>query len=80
LQNISRNTEFAPNTYVLVENHSAPETSLHTLWQGPMKDIKSIKGQYTLLDLTTLKEKEYHSTQFKEFIFNPARIALQMLR
>jgi hypothetical protein len=72
--NSAQITEFAPNTYVLVQNHSAPETRLHTLWRGPMKVIKSIKGQYTLLDLTTLKEKEYHSTQLKEFIFNPTRI------
>jgi transposase InsO family protein len=74
-KNSAQITEFAPNTYVLVQNHSAPETRLHTLWRGPMKVIKSIKGQYTLLDLTTLKEKEYHSTQLKEFIFNPARVA-----
>jgi hypothetical protein len=40
-----------------------------------MKDIKIIKGQYTLLDLTNLKEKEYHSTQLKEFIFNPSRVS-----
>jgi hypothetical protein len=40
-----------------------------------MKVIKSLKGQYTLLDLTTLKEKEYHSTQLKEFIFNPNRVS-----
>jgi Chromo (CHRromatin Organisation MOdifier) domain len=40
-----------------------------------MKVIKRLKGQYTLLDLTTLKEKEYHSTQLKEFIFNPNRVS-----
>jgi hypothetical protein len=40
-----------------------------------MKVIKSIKGQYTLLDLTNLKEKEYHSTQSKEFIFHPSRVS-----
>jgi Chromo (CHRromatin Organisation MOdifier) domain len=40
-----------------------------------MKVIKSINGQYTLLDLTNLKEKEYHSIQLKEFIFNPSRVS-----
>ena len=34
---------------------------------------KNHRGQYTLLDLTTKKEKEYHSTQLKKFIFNPIR-------
>jgi hypothetical protein len=57
-KNSSQITEFAPNTFVLVQQHTTPETRLHTLWRGPMKVIKSIKGQYTLLDLTNLKEKE----------------------
>jgi Chromo (CHRromatin Organisation MOdifier) domain len=78
-EHISKNsaqiTEFAPNTFVLVQQHTTPETRLHTLWHGPMKVMKSLKGQYTLLDLTTLKEKEYHSTQLKEFIFNPNRVS-----
>jgi hypothetical protein len=45
------------------------------LWRGTTKVIESIEGQHTLLDSTTLKEKEYHSTQSKEFVFNPARVA-----
>jgi 16S rRNA G966 N2-methylase RsmD len=40
-----------------------------------MTVIRIIKGQYTLLNLTTLKEKEYRSTQLKEFLFNPARVS-----
>ena len=74
-QNTLENTEFANDSFVLVQNRSAPETRLHTLWRGPMKVIKSHRGQYTLLDLTTNKEKEYHSTQLKKFIFNPARVS-----
>jgi hypothetical protein len=74
-KNSAQITEFAPNAFVLVQQHTTPETRLHTLWRGPMKVIKSIKGQYTLLDLTNLKEKEYHSTQFEEFIFNPSRVS-----
>jgi hypothetical protein len=72
--NSAQNTEFEPETYVLVKNRSEPDTRLHTFWRGPMKVIKSHQGQYTLLDLVTLKEKEYHSTQLKEFIFDPARV------
>ena len=40
-----------------------------------MRVMKSNRGQHTLLDLTTNKEKEYHSTQLKKFIFNPARVS-----
>jgi hypothetical protein len=67
-KNSSQITEFGPNTFVLVQQQTTPETRLHTLWRGPMKVINSIKGQYTLL-------KEYHSTQLKEFIFNPSRVS-----
>jgi transposase InsO family protein len=48
-KNSAQVTEFAPNTFVLVQQHTTPETRLHTLWRGPMKVIESIKGQYTLL-------------------------------
>jgi hypothetical protein len=36
-----------------------------------MKVIDHKHGEYTLLDLTTNKEKQYHSTQMKQFLFNP---------
>jgi hypothetical protein len=75
-KNSAQITEFAPSTFMLVQQHTTvPVTLIHTLWRGPMKVIKSIRGQYTLLDLTNLKEKEYHSMQFKEFIFNPSRVS-----
>jgi hypothetical protein len=38
-----------------------------------MKEIDHKQGEYTLLDLTTNKEKRYHSTQMKPFLFNPLR-------
>jgi hypothetical protein len=38
-----------------------------------MKVIDHKQGEYTLLDLTTNKEKRYHSTQMKLFLFNPLR-------
>jgi Chromo (CHRromatin Organisation MOdifier) domain len=40
-----------------------------------MRVMKSHRGQYTLLNSTTNKEKEYYSTQLKKFIFNPARVS-----
>ena len=72
-QNNDTVTEFQPNSYVLVAQRSAPETRLHTLWRGPLRVIRSNNGEYTLLDLTTNKEKEYHVTQLKPFKFNSMR-------
>ena len=64
-------TEFAPETYVLAMQRSAPETRLHTLWRGPLRVINNRGGQYSLLDLITGKEKLYHVSQLKAFHFNP---------
>jgi hypothetical protein len=72
-QNSASVTEFPNNSFVLVAQRTFPETRLHTLWRGPMKVIDQQKGEYTLLDLTTNKEKQYHSTQIKKFLFDPMR-------
>jgi Chromo (CHRromatin Organisation MOdifier) domain len=66
-------TEFPNNSFVLVTQTTSPDTRLHTLWRGPMKVIDHKHGEYTLLDLSTNKEKRYHSTQIKPFLFNPLR-------
>jgi hypothetical protein len=66
-------TEFPNNCFVLVIQRTSPDTRLHTLWRGPMKVIDHKQGEYTLLDLTTNKEKRYYSTQMKPFLFNPLR-------
>jgi transposase InsO family protein len=66
-------TEFPNNSFVLVAQRTTPETRLHTLWRGPMKVIDHKQGEYTLLDLTTNKEKLYHSTQMRKFLFDPIR-------
>jgi hypothetical protein len=70
-QNSSDTTEFLVDSFVLVQQRSAPKTRLHTVWRGPMRVIKNTRGEYTLLDLTTNKEKKYHSTQLKQFHFDP---------
>ena len=57
----------------MVAQRSAPDTRLHTLWHGPIKVINHKHGDYTLLDLTTNKEKQYHSTKIKQFLLNPLR-------
>jgi hypothetical protein len=50
-------TEFQIDSFVLVQQRSAPETGLHTPWRGPLRVLNSKRGEYTLLDLTTNKEK-----------------------
>ena len=66
-------TEFLIDSFVLVQQRSAPETRLHTPWRGPLRVLNSKRGEYTLLDLTTNKEKKYHSSQMKQFHFDPMR-------
>ena len=72
-QNSASITDFPNNSFVLVAQRTSPETRLHTLWRGPMKVLQNKNGEYTLLDLTTKKEKLYHSTQMKKFLFDPIR-------
>jgi hypothetical protein len=38
-----------------------------------MRVLHNTRGEYTLLDLTTNKEKKYHSTHMKQFKFDPLR-------
>ena len=67
-------TEFLIDSFVLVQQHSittTPETRLQTPWRGPLRVLNSKRGEYTLLDLTTNKEKKYHSSQIKQFHIDP---------
>jgi hypothetical protein len=64
-------TEFPNNSFVLVTQRMSPDKRLQTLWRGTMKVIDHKQGEYTLLDLTTNKEKRYHSTQMIPFLFHP---------
>ena len=66
-------TEYLPNSYVLVHYRtSLPPTRLHTFWQGPMRVIKGLNSRYTLLDLITGKEKDFHVSDMKPFVFDSA--------
>ena len=65
--------EFLPNSYVLVHYRTGlPPTRLHTHWRGPMKVISGVKSRYTLLDLITGKEKDFHVSDMKPFVFDSA--------
>ena len=65
-------TEFAPRSYVLVKyREGAPPSRLHTVLKGPLRVIRSSESKYTLEDLITNKEKDYHVTDIKPFHFDP---------
>ena len=65
--------EYLPNSYVLVHYRTGlPPTRLHTNWKGPMRVIKGLNSRYTLLDLITGKEKDYHVSDMKPFVFDSA--------
>ena len=68
----SQRTEFAPRSYVLVKyREGAPPSRLHTILKGPLRVIRSSESKYTLEDLITNKEKDYHVTDIKPFHFDP---------
>jgi hypothetical protein len=71
--NSASTTEFPNDSFLLVTRRTSPDTRLHTLRRGPMKVLDSKQGEYTLLGLTTVNKKRYHSTQMKPFFFNPLR-------
>ena len=65
--------EYPTDSYVLVHYRTGlPPTRLHTHWHGPMKVIKGLNSRYTLLDLITGKEKDYHVSDMKPFVFDSA--------
>lgn len=65
--------EFAIDSFVLVRyRKSLPPSRLHTIWRGPLQVLNYRDSQYTLRDLVTKKEKVYHISDMKPFIFDPA--------
>ena len=72
-QNIHK--EYLPDSYVLVHYRTGlPQTRLHTNWKGPMRVIKGLNSRYALLDLITGKEKDYHVSDMKPFVFDSALV------
>jgi hypothetical protein len=68
----AQRTDHAPGSYVLVKyREGAPPTRLHTIWKGPMRVLGGVDSRYSLLNLITNKEKEYHVSDIKPFLFNP---------
>ena len=64
--------KFAIDSFVLVRyRKSGPPSRLHTIWRGPLRVLKHKDSQYTLFDLITKKEKVYHISDMKPFIYDP---------
>ena len=71
----SMHKEYPVGSYVLVHYRTGlPPTRLHTFWHGPMRVTKGLNSRFTLLDLITGKEKDYHVSDMKPFVFDPAII------
>jgi hypothetical protein len=65
-------TDHAPGSFVLVKyREGAPPSRLHTLWKGPLRVVKGSNSIFTILDLVTNKEKDYHVSDMKPFQFDP---------
>ena len=72
-QNIHK--KYLPDSYVLVHYHTGlPPTLLHSNWKGPMRVIKGLNSRYTLLDLITRREKDYHVSDMTPFVFDSALV------
>ena len=69
----AKHTEYEPNSYVLVHYRTgAPPTWLHIFGRGPIQVVSRKDSRYLLKDLISLKEKEYHVSDMKPFIFDPS--------
>jgi hypothetical protein len=67
-------TAFLHGSHVLVKYRqgSAP-TRLHTQWKRPLKVITNTGSEYILFDLINDKQKSYHVSDTKPFIFDPLK-------
>ena len=69
----AKHTEYEPNSYVLVYYRTgAPPTRLHIFGRGPIQVVSRKDSRYLLKDLISHKEKEYHVSDMKPFIFDPS--------
>ena len=71
--NVTPETIFEIDSYVLALNPKGPETRLHCKWLGPFKVVTFDKSQYTILNLITHKTRDVHASQLKPFRFDPTK-------
>ena len=69
----NKHTEYEPDSYVFIHYRTgSPPTRLHTYWRGPMRVANGLYSQCVLLDIITGKEKIFHVSDMKPFVFDPA--------
>ena len=71
----TKKSEFIINSYVLVEHrHNSlrrgPKSKLLPFLKGPMRIINAVDNTHTLQDLVTMKNRDYHITKLRPFIFD----------
>jgi transposase InsO family protein len=74
-----KRTEFADNSYVLVEYHNTnnkkgPANKLNTNLRGPLRVLHHVGATYTLENLVTSKQENHHVTNLREFHFDDTRV------
>jgi Chromo (CHRromatin Organisation MOdifier) domain len=52
----------------------SPPARLHTSLRGPLRVVSGSNSRYTLHDLITNKEKEYHVSDMKQFLYDPNHV------
>ena len=71
--------EFPINSYVLVEHRQnalrpGPASKLLPYLKGPMRVVNVIGDKYTLQDIVTKRNKDYHIKKLREFNYDPSTI------
>ena len=69
-------TEFPVTSYVLVEHRhnslrKGPKSKLLPYRKGPMRVVNAIGSKYTLQDLVTKRNKDYHVKRLVQFNYDP---------
>ena len=63
-------TEFAINSFVLLQPANRAKSKLETQWSGPYKVVNFSKGKYTIQDLVTFKTHDVHVSRLKPFLYD----------
>ena len=70
---MSQHTEYPINSYVLVHYRTgSPPSRLHTDWRRPLRVVKGNNSRYTLYDVVSQKTSDYHVSDLKPFLYDPA--------
>ena len=66
--------QFPINSYVLVDYENKPPSKLHPLLKGPYLVINSIGNKYTLKNLITDTNEDYHITKLRPFYYDSTKV------